>query len=249
LKWGRKKQKTDDWVWIIDHSVQTGQEKTLVILGIQLSKLPINRAITYKDVEPIELLPVIKSNGEIVYQQLNEAIKKTGVPREIIADQGSDIKAGIERFCNEHKETCYIYDIKHALAILLKKELANDQAWIEFTKKCSETKQLLQQTSLAALAPPNQRSKARYMNLDILVKWGVDICLFLNKSDEAISTQFELNKVTEKLSWVKNYENNIQEWSNIMTIVSQTEDFIRKNGFTMKIPSLACLLINRNPLT
>ena len=33
------------------------------------------------------------------------ATEKTGVPREIIADHGSDLKLGIEKFCNQHKET------------------------------------------------------------------------------------------------------------------------------------------------
>ena len=36
----RTLQKADDWVWLIDHSVQIGQEKCLVILGIRLRDLP-----------------------------------------------------------------------------------------------------------------------------------------------------------------------------------------------------------------
>jgi len=30
----------------------------------------------------------------------------------------------------------------------------------------------LQQTELAFLTPPSQRSKARFMNVDVLVEWG-----------------------------------------------------------------------------
>ncbi len=114
----RAKIKADDWIWIIDHSVQIGAEKCFVILGIRLSNLPVGRSLTYEDVEPIELIPVTKSNGTIVYEQLKAATEKTDVLAEIIADKGSDIKSGIDRFCNEHEDTRYIYDIKHALAIL-----------------------------------------------------------------------------------------------------------------------------------
>jgi len=34
------------------------------------------------------LEPVRKSTGEIVYQQLAATVKKTGVPRQMISDQG-----------------------------------------------------------------------------------------------------------------------------------------------------------------
>ena len=128
-KLNRAKTKADNWIWIVDHSVQIGVEKCLVILGVRLSDLPIGRSLTYEDVEPIELIPVTKSNGAIVYEQLNAAAKKTGVPAEIVADKGSDIKSGIDLFCAEHKDTRYIYDTKHALAILLKKILENDEIW------------------------------------------------------------------------------------------------------------------------
>src|SRR3546814_386720 len=60
------KEKSTDWVWIIDHSIQMGPEKCLLILGIQLKNLPKDRALTAADLEPIELIPVKKSNGDIV---------------------------------------------------------------------------------------------------------------------------------------------------------------------------------------
>ncbi len=116
-KLNRPKQKADDWVWIIDHSIQLSSEKFLVILGIRLRDLPTNRSLNFSDVEPIELIPVTKSSGEIIHAQLERATEKTGIPREIIADHGSDLKSGIIMFCNQHKETCYIYDIKHAIVL------------------------------------------------------------------------------------------------------------------------------------
>ncbi|NQE53591.1 hypothetical protein C5S29_08355 [ANME-1 cluster archaeon GoMg3.2] len=122
-------------MWIVDHTVQLGAEKCLVILGFRLSNLPApGDCLSQEDVEPIALFPVKQSNGEVVFQQLEDTIPKTGVPREIIGDQGSDLKSGIERFCQEHQETCYVYDIKHKTAAVLKHELQKDDAWREFTE-------------------------------------------------------------------------------------------------------------------
>jgi hypothetical protein len=36
----RGKEQGDDWVWIVDHVVQTGPEKCLLIVGIRLSARP-----------------------------------------------------------------------------------------------------------------------------------------------------------------------------------------------------------------
>lgn len=226
----RLKERANDWVWIVDHSIQIGSEKCLVILGIRLSNLPTARSLKFEDVEPIELIPVKKSNGEIVYEQLEAAVEKTGVPREIIADRGSDIKSGIDRFCARHKETAYIYDIKHALAILLEKELESDLAWKAFTGLCRETKQQVQQTELAPLSPPNQRSKSRYMNVDILINWGKKVNAFLNQSDEEIGGRYTLISVKEKLSWVMGYRFEIAEWGNIVDVIVCAENFVRENG-------------------
>jgi len=169
----RPKDQADDWVWIADHTVQIGAEKCLVILGIRLSDLPSDgQCLSHRDVELIALLPVEKSNRDVVYRQLEANVGKTGVPRLIVGDHGSDLKAGVEKFCQEHPKTHFIYDIKHKTAAVLKRELARDETWLEFTRLAAQTKSRIQQTPLASLAPPNQRTKARYMNIDGLVRWG-----------------------------------------------------------------------------
>jgi hypothetical protein len=81
-KFTRPKVIAEDWVWIIDHTVQIGKDKFLVMLGLRLCDLPpAGPSVSHADVEPIELLPVKHSNGDVVYEQLEAAIQNTGVPR------------------------------------------------------------------------------------------------------------------------------------------------------------------------
>lgn len=48
----------DDWAWLIDHSVQIGQEKCLVILGIRLRDLPSRGAsLRHEDMKFVALVP------------------------------------------------------------------------------------------------------------------------------------------------------------------------------------------------
>jgi hypothetical protein len=227
----REKEKSDDWIWIVDHSVQWGKEKCLVILGIQQSKLPESETILcHEDVEPLALFPVTQSNGKVVYQQLKDTISKTGVPRQIVSDHGPDVKSGIERFCQEYPETIFIYDITHKAATILKKELGSDDRWNEFIALSANTRKKVQQTSLAAIAPPNQRSKARYMNVDLLIKWGMDKLILLDNPEQLSCLDCSEEYFMEKIGWLNNFRDDLEDWSNLIHIIKVTESFVKFQG-------------------
>jgi hypothetical protein len=61
----RTKTIADDWCWIMDHTIQLGKTKCLLILGIRLSELPKGRSLQYQDLEPIDLLPVETSRVKL----------------------------------------------------------------------------------------------------------------------------------------------------------------------------------------
>jgi hypothetical protein len=230
----RPKERGDDWVWIVDHTVQIGAEKCLVILGVRLRALPtMGECLSHQDVEPIALWPVKKSNGDVVHQQLEAGIEKTGIPREIVSDHGTDLKLGIDKFCQAHHETCAVYDIKHKTATLLKHELDDEPLWNEFVRLAGQTKRKVQQTPLAPLSPPNQRTKARYMNVDVLIHWGRDMLAFLDKAEE--STMFEAEQVEEKLGWITRFRQPLKEWEVLLQIVVTTESYIRQRGLYQDI--------------
>ena len=178
----RTKEKGRDWVWIIDHTLQLDQLKCLFIVGLRLSHLPPRgQPLRHSDLEPIELFPILKSTGEVVFEQLEKAVEKTGVPRAIVSDHGSDLKHGVALFRQRHPETVSIYDIKHKTASLLKRELHTDERWHEFVKKAAETQSSIRQTLLFPLSPPSQKTKARYMNVEALLQWGQKTLFFLGK--------------------------------------------------------------------
>jgi hypothetical protein len=225
----RAKEEGSDWVWIVDHVVQTGQEKCLLIVGIRLSTLPaVGEYLTHADVEPIAIYPVTQSNGEIVYQQLEEARKHTGVPREILSDQGSDLHKGIRQFCQAHPETSFIYDIKHKVAAVLKRELGATPTWQEFSRWAGQTTQRVQQTALAALAPPRQRRKARYMNVGELVAWGVRMLQYLE--EESPRQEWDRQRVEQAVGWVRQYRHEVEHWRQWVEVGTITEQFVKTHG-------------------
>ena len=222
----REKEHADDWVWIIDHTIQFGVEKCLLILGTRLSNFSDDRdkILNFEDMEPILLSPVKKSTGEIVMEQLEEATKMTGVPREIIADNGSDLKKGIECFCKKHPKTSYIYDIKHKTAALLKREFEKDEKFNEFKKLALQTKNKIRQTEYAFLINKNIRAKARYMNIDILIQWGQNTIEYMDRK-QPLSADLK-----EKFDWILEYREALMDWGDTIAIIKTVESHVRKKG-------------------
>ena len=90
----RPKIQADDWMWIMDHTMQLGERKCLIVVGIRQSAWDAqDRVLGHEDVELIDLVPVTESNGKVVYRQLQAAAAKTGVPRAIVSDGGPDLHA------------------------------------------------------------------------------------------------------------------------------------------------------------
>jgi hypothetical protein len=229
----RPKVQATDWVWIIDHTIQVGVQKCLVILGVRLSALPApGTCLRHADVEPIALYPVQTSNGEVVYQQLTTALAHTGVPREILSDGGSDLQAGIAQFQRAHPETQVIYDIKHKTALVLKHALAEDARWKAFTQQAAQTKQRVQQTPLAFLAPPTQRRKARYMNVDILIRWGTKVLAYLAQPRPTGTDQVTAEHLAATYGWLQDCRAPLQDWDELLQIVETTEHWVRSQGLS-----------------
>jgi len=229
----RPKAQATDWVWIIDHTIQLGEQKCLGILGVRLSALPApGTCLRHEDVEPIALYPVQTSNGEVVYQQLTAALAHTGVPREILSDGGSDLQAGIVQFQQAHPETQAIYDIKHKTALVLKHELAEEALWKAFTQQAAQTKQRVQQTPLAFLAPPTQRRKARYMNVDILIRWGTKVLAYLAQPHQTGERQVSEEQLAGAYGWLHEFCEALQDWAELLQIVETTEQWVRSQGLS-----------------
>jgi len=72
----RPKEFATDWIWIVDHTIQLGEEKALVILGIRMREIPSDSCLKYENMEPITLLPV-KHGLEILFMNsLKKLLKK-----------------------------------------------------------------------------------------------------------------------------------------------------------------------------
>ena len=81
----------NDWMVIIDASIQIGEKKCVLILGLRRANLPRNRALTLEDLEILSLRIVSTLNGNVITEMLHEALSLVGKITTICSDRGSEI--------------------------------------------------------------------------------------------------------------------------------------------------------------
>lgn len=198
----RQKEYRNDWIFILDMTIELGKAKCLVMLGISQQKLTQiihqeMRGLQHLDVEVLALEVMEQSTGILIAEKLRNLALIVGTPVQIVSDWGSDIKKGINLYLESNPGVIATYDVTHKMANLLKKELYQDERYQNFLRQCSLTRQRTQQTELSFLMPPKQRSKARYHNVDILVAWAQKVLKYQQKQDFfQISTTYSLDRKT-----------------------------------------------------
>jgi hypothetical protein len=225
------KDRAEDWAWMIDHSVQIGTQKVLVILGIRLKDLPPpGQCLTHDQMELIALEPMNTSTRQDVADRLEAAAQSTCVPRAIVDDHGVDLNGGVEIFRRTHPETVEIYDIKHKAACLLKARLEKDPRWPAFSAWVGRVRCAIQQTELAALVPPSSRPKARFMNLRPQLDWADKVLAVVDHRPEAVLKQTTPARLEEKLGEVRQYREALAEWRQWQDLADEAVGFVGAHG-------------------
>ena len=227
-------QKSNDWIGMIDLSIQIGAKKCLLILGVQASTLLKGKALTFEDVHVLHPELLEKTSGPIIYEVIKKSEEKVGRYGQFCHDQGSDIVSATRMYTEnahvtEGRKISVTNDIAHKIANLLAVE-AEELGWTEFASKAAQVKQKLQLTKWAALCPPSQRSKARYMNLDEMTDWANRILARLQKMenehqqkikwspDGVKKSETDLKELLEQFGWVRSGEFMIKEISEMLLI-------------------------------
>jgi len=221
----------DDWAWLVDHSVQIGQEKCLVILGIRLRDLPKRgECLEHQHLQLIALLPRKSWTRQDVDDALEQATGRGGVPRVIVDDHGGDLHGGVVLFQQRHGQTGEIYDIKHKAACLLKHRLEKEPRWQAFQRQIGQTRCAIQQTEMAFLVPPTPKPKARFMNLQPQLAWAEGVLDILRETPAEVQQWVTADRLQEKLGWVNEFADSVAEWSEWQQVVNASVDFVNRHG-------------------
>lgn len=157
---------------------------------------------------------------------------------QIIADHGNDLQKGIKLYKQKYPSIIYTYDVTHAMALILKHELAISERYQSFIEGCNLCRNQVKQTELSFLSPPSQRSQCRYFNVERLINWAQKP---LNSSMDLIASlvpKVEIKVLKEKLNkkfgWLIEYQEDIKVWSEMVEMTRTLETYLKTNGINQE---------------
>jgi hypothetical protein len=218
----------NDWMLIVDASIQMGAQKCLLFLGCRLSDLPKNHALTLQDLEILSLRIVSNLNSKLITQELQNIKSMIGKIICVCCDQGSDMIRGVKDFQLISPETRLINDTAHKVANILEGFLEKNERWIKFREQVTQSRRKMQNSLVAGALAPSPRTKARYMNVDSLIKWAADMLILLDNGTS--TSELDIDELKKYLSWLFNYRDNICYWNRLIAIGGKARDLVRLEG-------------------
>jgi hypothetical protein len=224
--------KASDWVWLLDHSVQLGRERCLVVLGGRLSEMPRCGPLQREDLRLLHLAVMRDPDMASNHQELLSVLRLTGPPRAILSDHGADLRGGLRllRQGADLSGTLDVYDVKHRCALALQHRLEDDGRWAEFLSLIGKTRNALKQTEWAFLLPPVQRSKSRYLNLGEMLRWATRTRWLIEHKPKALLEHGDPDRLQEKMGWLLGFEEEFGLWGCWYKVAARTEQAVRNLG-------------------
>ena len=224
-------ERADDWVWMADHSNQIGQEKILVVLAVRASQLPPpGTALRQEDMRVLTVQPGKCWKREDVARVYEELAKIHGVPRQILSDGAVELRESAVVLKTQRSDCITLQDFKHKAANFLETVLGARSRFSEFTAQVGRTRAAIQQTELAHLTPPGLKTKARFMNLGTLLKWGQTVLWLLNHPEAKSRQGLSACRLESKLGWLREFVVDLAAWNECQHVIQRGLAFINTQG-------------------
>jgi len=222
---------TKPWIAVIDHSIDIGTKKAMVVLRVEVDALSKRgSAIRHEDCQCIGLTVSEKVTGDTISAELEEIFTRAGSPVAIIKDRDATLNKGVRLWSEQQEQPVpTIDDIGHTIATALKAQFEKLNIYKRFTALVSHGAKCLRQTELAFLMPPKLRSKGRFQSIGKLGEWAEKMLhVFAVKGPAEEGSQLaKLRKAFPHFSQSRDF---IVRFASTTKIISQVMEILKNNG-------------------
>jgi hypothetical protein len=237
----------EPWLAIVDHSIDIGTKKALVVLRVSTKALAARGgAIRLEDCACVGLKISERINGETVAADLQAIFAQAGAPVAIIRDGDATLQKGVRLWQDQQNEAVsVIYDIGHAAANVLKEEFESKRPYRRFIALTSRAANRLRQTDLAFLIPPKLRGKGRFQSIGNLGRWAAKILEALSvKSDIRPPTHARLHEVLPGFMALRGF---VQRFASTTHTVARMLEILKNHGLNQANHELCAQLLATLP--
>ena len=227
-----RRRKRTGATWLVDHSIQIGKEKVLIIVCVRPSKKNKVGPLELEGIEILAVEPRTAWSKEAIEEVYKDTAKRFGMPRAIVSDGATDLREAAKCLENDGEKPIVLRDMKHFFANRMKEILLNDPLYAEFTKKLKQTCSSVQQTELAHFVPRAIKKKSRFMNMDGVLEWAEMALWHLDHPQSKARIGISQTRFQEKLGWLKEYRETISQWLECLNVVKTGTTLIAKLGIS-----------------
>lgn len=221
----------DDWLWMVDHSNQIGKEKVLTILGVRTSQLPApGQTLRHKDVHVLAVVPGTQWKRDDVREQYKKLAARVGSPRILLSDGAVELRESADVLKKAGRQPILLRDLKHFSANALERMLGRSDRFQTYLSKLGRTRSAVQQTELSHFTPPPPKNKARFMNLEPMLRWGEMISWHLAHPQSEARQSIPTERMNEKLGWLRDFRADLAQWRRIQRVIDETLQFVNTQG-------------------
>lgn len=207
----------DEWVLIMDESIQFGNKKLLAVLAVAKHNLNLGRALRYKDVIPLILRASESWKSEDIEAELRLKINTKQI-LYVVSDNGANLKG-----CYQKTGIVHIEDVGHKFSSIIKEVLEKQDDFENYTKFLAGLRAKLSLSKFAHLIPPNQRIMSRFMNLTPLFRWGCKMLKLIERG--------KLNeKEQEKIFFILQYKEFINQTYKLLCAMNSVQELLKNKG-------------------
>jgi lambda repressor-like predicted transcriptional regulator len=211
---------------IIDESMQIGNEKLLLSLGVKADKTD-ESALTVNDVEVLDISVEKNWNGALICDNLKKVGSTMGnAPSYVVSDNASIMNKGIR-----DSSLIHLRDVGHTLAMFLERQYKNASDFLSFTKALAKVKNREILRPVSYLLPPKQRVIARFMNLTPCLRWADKMLHHFDRLSKEEQSVFR---------FLKNHAPLVQELSGIVNVFNHISKTLKEKGLSR---NTACMAI------
>jgi hypothetical protein len=210
-----------EWVIIVDESVSIGQEKLLLLLGVNARDYFFDQALCFEHTTVLGMAISKSWKAPQIAAQIEKVRSKGYKIAYAVADQGNNIVKALK-----DQTIVHVLDCTHVFSLWLEKQYKNEELFQQFCQACTAMRRKGILSKYAALLPPAQRAKARFLNLRPLFNWASK-CLDLLQNEKK---QAAIKHLIEHLKWIEKYQSIIVELKAVLDDLHLMQSIIKVRG-------------------
>jgi hypothetical protein len=196
--------------------------------------------LKFKDLHPVTLVSNTGWNGEKVKAEIRKAENILGKIKYAVSDKESAIKKALELLDMPH-----VHDITHRVGNILKKIYKDDPEFELFTKNIAKLRLDVQQSKIAYILPPQQRTHSRFINLKPLIKWSVMALECVNQIRSQENKEVNEEETEKKLDWITKNKSLINELNRIIDVIEKIFTLVKSSGLNADTISTCSVMLSK----